>query len=104
MCVRNFSRPADRSQIVFEVKPWEADTDLKGLFEKIRKVCRRSYVFLPFGSGDSTAVRLYRQYGSIVFYNMSRLALDKGVSLRVLAWYIRCRTTVVVAACRARSL
>lgn len=27
-----------RSQIVFEVKPWEAEADLKGLFQKIRKV------------------------------------------------------------------
>lgn len=26
-----------RSQIVFEVKPWEAEADLKGLFEKIVK-------------------------------------------------------------------
>lgn len=28
-----------RSQVVFEVKPWEADSDLKALFDKIRKVC-----------------------------------------------------------------
>ncbi|CAM9344035.1 unnamed protein product [Discosporangium mesarthrocarpum] len=28
----------DRSQVVLEVKPWEADTDLKKLFEKITKV------------------------------------------------------------------
>lgn len=26
-----------RSQIVFEVKPWEAGADLKGLFDKIRQ-------------------------------------------------------------------
>lgn len=28
-----------RSQVVFEVKPWEAEADLKGLFDKIREVC-----------------------------------------------------------------
>lgn len=28
----------DRSQIVFEVKPWDTETDLKGLFLKIREV------------------------------------------------------------------
>lgn len=27
-----------RSQVVLEVKPWEAGADLKALFEKIRKV------------------------------------------------------------------
>ncbi|CAN0331957.1 unnamed protein product, partial [Laminaria digitata] len=33
-----FTRKIFSSQIVFEVKPWEAESDLKGLFEKIRKV------------------------------------------------------------------
>lgn len=31
-----------RSQIVFEVKPWDTETDLKGLFGKIREVCHLS--------------------------------------------------------------
>lgn len=30
-----FSREYSRSQIVFEVKPWEAEADLKSLFAKI---------------------------------------------------------------------
>ncbi|CAM9539236.1 unnamed protein product [Ascophyllum nodosum] len=31
-------KKVDRSQVVLEVKPWEAGADLKSLFEKIRKV------------------------------------------------------------------
>lgn len=50
-CVFPCSFRAARSQIVFEVKPWEAESDLKGLFEKIRKVrrmyvCVRVYVYI----------------------------------------------------------
>ncbi|CAM9315207.1 unnamed protein product [Sphacelaria rigidula] len=35
---KDAKKKIDRSQIVFEVKPWDMDTDLKGLFDKIRKV------------------------------------------------------------------
>ncbi|CAM9193739.1 unnamed protein product [Ectocarpus sp. 6 AP-2014] len=34
---KDANKKVDRSQIVFEVKPWEAGADLKGLFDKIRK-------------------------------------------------------------------
>ncbi|CAM9537942.1 unnamed protein product [Pylaiella littoralis] len=34
---KDANKKVDRSQIVFEVKPWEAGADLKGLFDKIRQ-------------------------------------------------------------------
>lgn len=46
-----------RSQIVFEVKPWEAEADLKGLFEKIVKteidglVWGEAYKLVPVAFG-----------------------------------------------------
>ncbi|CAM9828470.1 unnamed protein product [Scytosiphon promiscuus] len=33
---KDAKKKVDRSQIVFEVKPWDTETDLKGLFAKIR--------------------------------------------------------------------
>lgn len=40
--------PAIRSQIVFEVKPWDTETDLKGLFAKICNVSLASFFFFYF--------------------------------------------------------
>lgn len=54
---KDANKKVDRSQIVFEVKPWEAGADLKGLFEKIREekidglVWGEAYKLVPVAFG-----------------------------------------------------
>eukprot|EP00904_Undaria_pinnatifida_P005973 jgi/Undpi1/2505/HiC_scaffold_13.g05884.m1 len=54
---KDANKKVDRSQIVFEVKPWEAGADLKGLFEKIKQekidglVWGEAYKLVPVAFG-----------------------------------------------------
>mmetsp|Transcript_447 Transcript_447/g.586 ORF Transcript_447/g.586 Transcript_447/m.586 type:complete len:181 (-) Transcript_447:131-673(-) len=39
------AKPVERTQVVFEVKPWEADTDLNELASKIREIKKEGLVW-----------------------------------------------------------
>lgn len=78
----------NRSQIVFEVKPWEADSDLKALFDKIVKeeidglVWGEAYKLVPVAFGVKKLV-----LSCVVVDSKVRISTERCMSKRGFSFY-----------------